>query len=90
MYFPGDPRRADRSSDVPVGVKSSKMQGDTNGWEVNGGAGAPPPAYAGGDSGPASGPAPGSTALPPGPLTQPPPPGQGMMDKKPVRRIGNF
>ena len=59
--------------------------GNTNTWEVNGGAGAPAttttvPGY--GDQAAATG------ATPPGGGPVPPAPGQGLMDKKPVRRIG--
>ena len=50
--------------------------GNTNSWEVNGGAGAPATTTT----------VPGAT--PPGGGPVPPAPGQGLMDKKPVRRIG--
>lgn len=59
---------------------------EANTWEVNGGgagAGAAPP-YEGGDTAMN-----GGAPVPPAPpMMQPPAPGQSMMDKKPVRRIG--
>ena len=78
-------------SDFSGDAKGGTMMGDTSAgtWEVNGGAGAP-----GGQAPPTTATVPygdqqaggGATGAAPPPV--PPAPGQGLMDKKPVRRIG--